>query len=372
MKRAMGLLFLAAFLVPNTACKKKDAAKKAPPKAEPGAAAKGKTPTAEPSGSGVAISKAQLAAFAPLPTDFKDGRPLFKERIDLGRQLYYDKRLSKNHDVACNSCHLLDKFGVDNKPVSPGHKKLTGDRNSPTVYNAAGHIAQFWDGRAKDVEAQAKGPVLAPVEMAMPSEAAVVKVLRSIPGYVKAFKAAFPKTDQPVTYDNMATAIGAFERKLVTPGRWDKFLGGDAKALTDAEKKGFLVFVGAGCTACHSGALLGGGMYQKLGLLKPWPNTKDQGRFKVTKKDTDKMMFKVPSLRNIAKTGPYFHDGSVTKLDTAIRMMAIFQTGKTLTDEQATSIATFLGALTGTIPTDYIAMPTLPPSGPKTPKPDPS
>ncbi len=295
-----------------------------------------------------------------------------KARTDLGRKLYFDTRLSKNHDVACNSCHLLDKFGVDSKPVSPGHKKQTGDRNSPTVYNAAGHIAQFWDGRAKDVEEQAKGPVLNPVEMAMPNEAAVVNVLKSIPGYAADFKAAFPKATDPITYDNMAAAIGAFERKLVTPGRWDKFLGGDTSALTDDEKKGFMAFSAAGCVTCHSGPLVGGTMYQKLGVVSAWPSTKDQGRFKVTKNDADKMMFKVPSLRNVAKTGPYFHDGSVAKLDEAVRMMAQHQLGKTLSTSDVASIVQFLNALTGELPTAYIAKPELPPSGPKTPKPNPN
>ena len=176
--------------------------------------------------------------FKALPADMAaPDKPRNEAIVDLGRMLYYDTRLSKNHDISCNSCHQLDNFGVDNEATSPGHKGARGDRNSPTSYNAALHIAQFWDGRAEDVEAQAKGPVLAPPEMAMPSEEAVVAVLNSIPGYVDAFKAAFPDAEDPVTYDNMAVAIGAFERGLVTPAPVDAYFAGDESALTDAQKK---------------------------------------------------------------------------------------------------------------------------------------
>ncbi len=346
-------------------CKKKeDNASPTPTPTNPPAQQAGETP---------GFDRALLAAFKPLPKVMEaEGRELGEAKISLGRMLYFDKRLSKNHDVACNSCPMLDPYGVDGQPTSEGHRKQRGGRNSPTVYNAAAHIAQFWDGRAADVEEQAKGPVLNPIEMAMPDEASVVAVLSSIPGYVEAFAKAYPDAKDAVTYDNMAIAIGAFERKLVTPGRWDSFLGGDDKALSDAEKKGLVTFVQTGCTACHSGAYLGGQTYQKVGVVKPWPNTKDVGRFDVTKKDEDKMLFKVPALRNIANTGPYFHDGSVAKLDKAIQMMAEHQIGKTLTDDQTASIATFLAALTGELPTDYIAKPELPESGPKTPKPDPT
>ncbi len=298
--------------------------------------------------------------------------PLTKARVDLGRKLYYETRMSKNHDISCNSCHQLDRYGVDNEPTSPGHKKQRGGRNSPTVYNAALHIAQFWDGRAADVEAQAKGPILNPVEMGMPGEAEVVKVLRSIPGYEADFKAAFPGQEAPITYDNMATAIGAFERKLVTPSRWDDFLKGNDKALTEAELKGFNTFVEVGCHSCHNGAAVGGMTYHKVGVTKPWPNQKDLGRMDVSKDEKDKMMFKVQTLRNVEKSGPYFHDGSVASLEQSVKMMASHQLGKELNDEQTASIVTWLKALTGTIPKDYIAKPELPASGPNTPKPDPT
>jgi cytochrome c peroxidase len=288
--------------------------------------------------------------------------PLTEEKINLGRMLYYDKRLSTAGDVACNTCHLLDKYGVDGTPTSTGHKGQKGNRNAPTVYNAAGHFVQFWDGRAQDVEAQAKGPVLNPVEMAMPSEKVVVAKLKSIPGYAAAFKAAFPDDKNPVSYENMAKAIGAFERRLVTPSKWDKFLGGDQAALTDAEKAGFNKFVEVGCQACHAGAYVGGSMYQKLGAVTPWDDTSDLGRFAVTKQDADRMMFKVPGLRNIEKTGPYYHHGGIATLEDAVREMAEHQLGKKLTDPDVQSIVTWLKTLTGEVPAEYVKEPELPKS----------
>ncbi len=310
--------------------------------------------------------------FKPLPAEMADARhPTTQARVDLGHMLYFDARLSKNHDVSCNSCHQLDNYGVDGEPTSPGHRGQRGGRNSPTVYNAATHLAQFWDGRAADVEEQARGPVLNPVEMAMPDEATVVEVLRSIPGYAEPFAAAFPGEAQPVTYDNMAAAIGAFERKLVTPDRFDAFLAGDAEALTQAEREGLDTFMEVGCSTCHSGANLGGHLYQKMGLVKPY-ETADKGRGDLTGNAAEDFFFKVPSLRNIAETGPYFHDGQVETLEQAVALMAEHQLGRELTDAQVRSITTFLGALTGELPGDYIKAPTLPADGPDTPSPDPS
>ncbi len=311
--------------------------------------------------------------FAALPADAATpDRPCSAERVELGRTLYYENRISKAHDVSCNSCHGLDKYGVDGTPTSTGNKGQKGGRNAPTVYNAALHVAQFWDGRAADVEAQAKGPVLNPIEMAAPSEEYVVTVLKSIPDYGPKFAAAFPGDADPITYDHMATAIGAFERTLVTPSKFDAYLGGDDAALTDAEKAGLATFVQSGCTACHAGALVGGKDYRKIGLVEAYPTT-DIGRQQVTNDPADAMVFKVPSLRNIDKTGPYFHDGSVADLPTAVRLMGKHQLGKQLTDDEVASIVTFLGALTGPLPAaERIAAPTLPASGPTTPKPDPS
>jgi cytochrome c peroxidase len=296
---------------------------------------------------------------------------LTEEKIALGRMLFFDKRLSKNHDISCNSCHGLTTHGVDGEVTSPGHQGQRGGRNSPTVYNAALHIAQFWDGRSPDVEDQAKGPVLNPIEMAMPSEEATVAVLKSIPGYAELFAAAFPDDEEPITYDNMARAIGAFERGLITADRFDAFASGQDEALSNEELAGLSLFMTTGCITCHSGPTIGGNLYRKLGLVRPYA-TEDPGRVEVTNDEADRTVFKVPSLRNIAMTGPYFHDGSVASLDEAIRLMASHQLGVDLADNQVATIAAFLGTLTGTVDPEYIAEPELPESGPDTPAPDPS
>lgn len=281
-------------------------------------------------------------------------------KTDLGRMLFYDPRLSRNRDVSCNSCHDLQRYGVDGKPVSTGHDGQKGTRNSPSVYHAAGHIAQFWDGRAADVEEQAKGPVLNPVEMAMSSGDEVVERLRAIPGYVAAFRSAFPNDTEPVTFDNMARAIGVFERKLVTPSRWDRFLQGDRSAITSEEMNGHHEFMHRGCATCHNGAYIGGGMFQRLGTERPWPSTTDLGRIGVTKATTDRMVFKVPSLRNVEKTAPYFHDGKVTHLEEAVRLMGRHQLDTELSQTQVRQIVAWLSTLTGEIPVDYVRPPQLP------------
>jgi cytochrome c peroxidase len=319
-----------------------------------------------------ALAGQAATVFGKLPeVASKASNPMTPAKVDLGRMLYYDARLSKNHDVSCNSCHQLDAFGVDGEPTSPGHRGQRGDRNSPTVYNAALHLAQFWDGRAADVEEQAKGPVLNPIEMASPSEAFVEQVLASIPGYVEAFGSAFPDDDPSLSYENMARAIGAFERKLITPSRLDAFMAGDLDALSEQEQRGLAAFIGTGCTSCHSGATVGGQMYRKLGFVFPY-ETEDPGREKVTGAAADRHVFKVPSLRNVAKTGPYFHDGSIDSLEEAVRLMGYHQIGVKLDDTQVADIVAFLGALTGEIDTEYVARPELPKSGPDTPAPDPS
>jgi cytochrome c peroxidase len=288
--------------------------------------------------------------------------------VDLGRMLYYDTRLSSNQEQSCNTCHQLANFGVDSEPTSLGVKGERGGRNSPTSMNAAGHLAQFWDGREPDVEGQAKGPILNPGEMNMPDAAAVEALLATIPGYRDGFKAAFPDQESPVTYDNLALAIGAFERGLVTPSKWDAYLAGDATALTDAEKQGASDFIATGCTACHNGPYVGGQMYAKLGQVEPY-ETADLGRFEATKNDADTYFFKVPSLRNIAKTGPYLHDGSIASLDEMIVLMGKHQLGRELDAATVQSIKTFLDALTGVIEPTYAAKPTLPANGPETPSP---
>lgn len=318
----------------------------------------------------VQVNAEALQMFAPLPAVMgSPDNPVTDAKVQLGRILYYDPRLSANQKISCNTCHPLDAYGTESESVSTGFKNQHGRRNAPTVYNAAGHFVQFWDGRAPTVEEQAKGPIMNPVEMAMPSNAAVVKVIESMPQYTELFRAAFPGDHDPVTYNNMALAIGAFERGLVTPSPWDAFLRGDQSALTDAQKAGFNTFAAIGCQWCHNGPYVGGGAYQKLGVTKPWPNQNDQGVYELTKAENDKMVFKVPSLRNIKKTAPYFHDGSVASLDRAIRDMAIHQRGVTPSPAQIKSIEAWMDSLTGQIPATYINSPELPRSTAQTPSP---
>lgn len=298
--------------------------------------------------------------FGTLPEEVPpEDYSLSEAKIDLGRKLYYETRMSKSGTISCNSCHQLDAYGVDHEPTSPGHAGERGERNSPTVYNAALHVAQFWDGRAATVEEQAKGPILNPVEMGMPASTDVISVLKGIPGYAPLFEAAFPDADQPITYDRVATAIGAFERRLMTPGRLDDFIAGEPGALSDAELRGMQTFISTGCTSCHGGPAVGGQLYQKLGLAQPY-ETDDLGRYEVTGKESDKYVFKVPSLRNVAQTGPYFHDGSIGTLPEAIQLMGWHQLGRELSESQIASIATFLHALTGRIPQEYVAKPAMP------------
>jgi cytochrome c peroxidase len=316
------------------------------------------------------VDRAQLALFGKLPAEWLNPQnPATPEKIALGRMLFFEPRLSLSQEISCNSCHGLETFGVDRKAFSDGHAGHKTGRNSPTVYNAAGHIAQFWDGRAADVEAQAKGPILAGGEMAMPNPEYVITVLKSIPGYKAHFEAAFPGQPDPITYDNVANAIGVFERKLSTPSRFDDYIDGKDEALNPNEKRGLAKFLSTGCTACHSGPTLGGMLYQKAGLVKPWPFLSDEGRSAITGNAAEKGFFKVPSLRNIAETGPYFHDGSVNSLELAVALMAEYQLGRSLPTEDVADIATFLRALTGRVDEAYVAAPALPESGPGTPAP---
>jgi cytochrome c peroxidase len=316
------------------------------------------------------VNRAMLGMFQPIMEAAENpANPLSDAKVDLGRMLYYDTRLSKNRTVSCNSCHDLASFGDDGLATSKGIDAQLGGRSAPTVYNAAIHIAQFWDGRAADVEAQAVGPILNPIEMGMPDEAYVLRVLKSIPGYVEAFAKAFPEDPESVTYANVGKAIGAFERKLMTPSKFDDFLKGDEKALTDAEKHGLNLFVTTGCTVCHNGMGVGGHLYQKLGLVKEWP-TKDLGRFAATKNEADKYFFKVPSLRNITETAPYLHDGSIASLEEMVAKMAEYQLGRTISAEDTKAIVAFLGSLKGRVDENYIKKPELPADGPDTPKGD--
>jgi cytochrome c peroxidase len=294
--------------------------------------------------------------FQPLPTEaVNPDNPLTPEKVSLGKALYYDNLLSMNKTQSCNTCHDLETYGVDNQPTSLGDGGALGTRNSPTTLNSALHFLQFWDGRMKDVEEQAGGPVMNPDEMNMPSEAVVMARLSADENYPKMFAAAFLEEENAMSFDGMRKAIGAFERTLLTPSRFDEFLKGDNTALSEQELAGLETFMNTGCTACHNGPLLGGNMFQKyplFGTHKEYTGSEvdDLGKMEDTKNEADKYVFKVPSLRNIAETWPYLHDGSVRELDKTVDLMARAELNKELTPEQTDDIVAFLKALTGEVP----------------------
>lgn len=285
--------------------------------------------------------------FAPLPQKMPGAENDTQVQIELGRALYFETALSINHTQSCNSCHRLDEnlAGVDNLPTSEGAEGEFGDRNSPTTLNAGLHLAQFWDGRAPDLAEQAKGPVLNPIEMGLPDEATALARLEEA-GYGERFEAAFPDADPALTYEHFAHAVAAFERTLITRDRFDDFLGGKLDALDSAEKDGLKQFMEIGCTDCHDEALLGGDGYEQMGQVHAYANEKDLGRFDVTGEEDDRYVFKVPSLRNIALTGPYFHDGQAGTLDDAVRQMARLQLDEELEAGQVDAVVAFLGSLT--------------------------
>lgn len=306
------------------------------------------------------LTKAK-AIFGVLPKYAKnENNPLTPEKLALGKKLYYDVRLSKDNTMSCNTCHDLKKGGVDNLALSPGNDEGTfGTRNSPTVLNAALHISQFWDGRNADVEEQAGGPILNPLEMAIPNEQFLLDRLSKIEEYQKMFSEAYPADEDPFKYINIQNAIGVFERHLITPSKFDAFLAGDQNAMTNEEKEGLKTFLEVGCVSCHLGNALGGNMYQKFGVYgNYWDHTKseivDEGRYDHTKKESDKHLFKVPTLRNVSVTFPYFHDGSIKDLDEAIKIMGKSQLDKDLTEEQVKSIHVFFDALTGEVPEEFL------------------
>ena len=311
--------------------------------------------TAEEQAANMLLDRAQTL-FEPLSADANNpDNPITAEKVALGKMLYYDNNLSKDRTQSCNTCHNLATYGVDNRPTSPGDNGGFGERNSPTVLNAALHFAQFWDGRMTDVEEQAGGPITNPVEMAIPSQEFLEDRLRTMEVYQAKFAEAFPGEDEPITYWNVQQAIAAFERTLLTPSKWDNYLAGDATALNEEEQLGLKLFIDNNCIMCHSGENLGGHMYQKFGLLeKYWEHTGsekiDNGRMAATGNEADQYIFKVPSLRNIEKTHPYFHDGSVEDLNEAIRIMAKVQFKKDLSDDEVKHIRAFLNALTGEVP----------------------
>ncbi len=306
------------------------------------------------------LLKEAQSVFQPLEIKHKTDNPVNEAKIKLGKLLYFDTRLSKDENISCNSCHNLETFGVDNKSFSPGDTGELGGRNSPTTFNAADHFVQFWDGRASDVEEQAGGPVLNPVEHNIPSEQFLMDRLKKVEGYQTLFKEAFPDDANPVTFGNLKKAIGCFEREeLITPSRFDEFLKGDIEAFSKEEREGLKAFIDLKCTDCHQGSNVGGSMYQRFGVIKPdyWTYTKsnevDSGRYEETKNEDDLFMFKVPTLRNVEKTAPYFHDGSVQDLEEAIKIMGTVQLGREIGKKNIRLIKTFLRTLTQDIP-EYV------------------
>ncbi|QCO03292.1 cytochrome-c peroxidase [Azospirillum argentinense] len=288
--------------------------------------------------------------------------------VELGKKLYFDPRLSKSGFISCNSCHNLSMGGTDNLKTSIGHNWQQGPINSPTVLNSSLNVAQFWDGRALTLQEQAGGPIANPGEMGS-THALAVEVLRSIPEYQKEFGEVFGETK--ITIEEVTKAIAAFEETLVTPNsRFDQWLKGDKKALTTVELEGYELFKDSGCTACHNGSAVGGNTFQKMGVVEPYKtNNPAEGRIAVTKEEADRFNFKVPTLRNVALTYPYFHDGEAATLSDAVDVMGRIQLGKKFSTDENAKIVAFLKTLTGDQPS--FALPILPPSTDKTPKPHP-
>lgn len=289
-------------------------------------------------------------------------------KVELGKQLFFDPRLSKSGFISCNSCHNLSMGGSDNLPSSIGHNWQEGPINSPTVLNSSLNLAQFWDGRAADLQEQAGGPIANPMEMGFTHDLAV-GVLVSIPQYVQSFKNVY-KTEK-ITINEVTDAIAEFEKTLVTPNApFDKWLKGDEAALTAEAKAGYQLFKDVGCTACHNGPAVGGNSFQKMGLVEAYTTTNPaEGVAGLTGDDLDRFKFKVPTLRNVELTYPYFHDGAYWNLEEAVDVMARLQLGRKLDKTEISQITTFLKSLTGEQP--HFAIPMLPPSTPATPRPEP-
>ena len=316
---------------------------------------------------GHAMAYEALPSVAPAPAD----NPTTPEKVELGKQLYFDPRLSVDGTISCNSCHNVMSSGTDNRATSVGVDAQRGGRSAPTVWNSAFLTAQFWDGRAATLEDQAKGPILNPIEMGMPDEKTVIKRLKSIDGYVQQFESVFGGKN-PLNYDNVAKAIAAYERTLITPNSpFDRYLNGEATALSEQQQRGMKLFSDVGCNACHSGANFAGptdlpmgqGFYQKFPTFPSKYDAKynfsdDTGRYEVTQDQADMNMWRVPTLRNVAVTAPYFHNGAVKNLDEAVRVMAKTQLNKTLKKKEVDDIVAFLNSLTGQFPQQ--TMPALP------------
>lgn len=320
------------------------------------------------------LLKAARGSFQPVPAKppaLKDN-PSTPAKLELGRMLFFDPRLSSSQLISCQTCHNVGLAGADLQETSTGHGWQKGPRNAPTVLNAVFNKAQFWDGRAEDLAAQAKGPVQASVEMNN-TPARLLETLKSIPGYAGPFEKAFPGEAEPITFDNVARAIEVFEATLITPdARFDRFLRGDRKALSAGEQEGLALFIDKGCVACHEGVNVGGSDYHPFGVVEaPEESVRpagDVGRFQVTNTEADRYVFRSPSLRNVAVTQPYFHSGAVWKLEDAVRIMGSAQLGIALAPQEAAKVTAFLQTLTGKQP--RVEHPVLPPSSDATPRPE--
>jgi cytochrome c peroxidase len=321
------------------------------------------------------IMKQAQEHFTPIPLD----PPVIKDvnatpaLVELGKALYFDPRLSQSHNISCNTCHQVGLGGVDMLSTSIGHNWQKGNRNAPTVLNSVFNVAQFWDGRAADLKAQAGGPIQNPIEMGISHEHAI-EMLKGIPGYAKLFEAAYPGVKEPISVPNVVSAIAAFEATLITPNApFDKYLRGDANALNGEQREGLKLFMDKGCVTCHAGINVGGQMYAPFGVIeKPGADLlppSDRGRLEVTKTASDEYVFRVPPLRNIELTPPYFHTGKAWDLRQAVAVMGTSQLGQKLSDDEITQITGYLKSLTGEQP--QVTYPILPPSSASTPQPQP-
>lgn len=317
----------------------------------------------------VAVATASASLYANEPIQpIEPVKEINLAQVELGKKLYFDPRLSKSGFISCNSCHNLSMGGTDNIKTSIGHNWQQGPINAPTVLNSSLNVAQFWDGRAADLKAQAGGPIANPGEMAF-THTLAIDVLKSMPGYVTEFKLAFG-TDE-INIDQVTQAIAEFEKTLVTPNsRFDQWLLGSKDAMTADELAGYRLFKDSGCVACHNGPAVGGTSFQKMGVVEPYKaKSPAEGRIAVTGKDADRFLFKVPTLRNVEMTYPYFHDGEAETLTEAVDVMGRLQLGKKFSDQENAQVVAFLKTLTGDQPA--FQLPILPPSTDKTPQPKP-
>jgi cytochrome c peroxidase len=327
-----------------------------------------KTILAQEKEDAAALAKEAHKHFQPLPGDAANREsPVTPERVKLGRMLFFDPRISVNGTGSCMRCHQPALYGADGLPKSRAIGDKEAPRNAPTVLNSALQIKAHWDGVFENVEEQARTALIGP-GFGNPDHATAMGRIKGIPGYGELFRKAFPDQADAVTAENWGKAIGAYERTLVTPSRFDEFLRGKVEDLSATERKGLRTFIDQGCIECHNGAGVGGNAFKKFGVMEDyWKLTHsqpiDKGRFNVTKDSDDEYVFKVPTLRNVAMTPPYFHDGSVKTLPEAVRIMGTVQLGADLSDEETSAIVAFLGSLTGALPENFANAPVLPSSG---------